>query len=267
MDVKGIKNLAVRISNSSQLAAKNSSAEQRKAVETQAVSSAQIGKLATETEVKVEKRKPSEYSKSQERINQVISSLNVADEAAQEIDKLVKSVSGIVEQVDRPALSDTRKVALNNEAQDLVKEIKKQADVNVLSFQDTPEGVRKVEIAKKIEQTLKALFHDGANSAFGINDIKLDRKESIIQVRTNIAVARERVEHLRSQVTEAKKFVEASLTELDVAQQNAEASEVSIRQVEDALSLATTTGRFISRSPEQATAANKVGPDALRLLD
>jgi hypothetical protein len=218
-------------------------------------------------EIKLDRRTVKDYNRSQKTANQIISVLNVAEEASSELDKLVKSVDGIVKQVDSPNLNQHKKEILSNEAKELVSAIKEQSDLDLSPLSDLGESETKVEIERKLEQSLKALFNEGANNAFGLSEFKLEQKDNIIQVRTSVALAKEKVESLRSKISEAKDQIKSTMAAMDVAIQNSESSQSSLRDVEGALQLATKTSGFLTDNPETAFNVSRVKPEALKLLE
>lgn len=203
------------------------------------------------------------------RANQVIEAVNVASEATDEIDKLVKSIGGIVQQVSQGDVPDTHKQILEKEANDLVGEIKRQAQASTSSGIKPLAGDKiRVEVEQRIGKALDVILPTDANNAFGIGTIKFSRKEAIIQTQTNIATAEQRVEDLRKKVSDVRDQVTSVVTSLDVALQNAEASQASVRDVDAALKLVGSTKLKIGAEPEKALGSfTKLSSRSLELLD
>lgn len=227
--------------------------------------------LTTITDVKVEvsKRKPAESTELRTKANSVINAVNVAEEATAEIEKLVKSVGGIVDQAEKDETNTNRLSILESEAQQLVAEIKKQSQVDFKAKVSTPAAPiadDRFRIEENLERTLQALFQEGATSAFGISDIALNRKENIINVRTSIQLARDRVSELRSKLSEAKEQVETSVVAFEVALENSQSATTSLRDVDEALRLATDTKSVIGKQPETAVNVSKITLNSLDLL-
>lgn len=219
-----------------------------------------------EVEVQINKRNVSEATALRSHANSVINAVNVAERATSEIDKLVKSVDGIVSQVGKQELPESRVSILAGEAKDLVAEIKKQAKVEVKPQLAGNPSDERFKIKKELEESLQTLFTEGAENAFGIEGASFDQKENIINVRASVVVARERVEELRSKLSEAKEQIQSSVVELEVALENSESSSSSLRNVDQALQLATETKSVISQQPDQAVAVSTLSPSALELL-
>ena len=212
--------------------------------------------------------KPVDNGPLRSKINQVISAVNLASEATSEIARLVKSIGGIVEQVEDGKLSEPRAKILEKEANELVKEIRKQASSK------TSEGLKplagdpiRLEVEEKLGKSLDLILPDSAKDAFGLSNITLSKKEAIIQTRVKVEEAEAGVEKLKKAVDETKSRVTKSVTEFDVAIQNKEASQVSVRDLDQALTLASRTSISISVNPEGAlSSVGKLDESVLGLL-
>jgi flagellin-like hook-associated protein FlgL len=206
-------------------------------------------------------------AKSRERANALINVVNFAAEATQGIDDLVRSVSGIADQVGKPETPPARAQVLESEANSLVEEIRKQAN------RPGPDGVRvlagdsvTVDLEEKLGKTLEVLLPDHASDAFGLGTIEFSTKDAVIATRANIEQARQRLEVLKEAVSGARNEVVSSVNQLEVALQNDEAARSSIRDVEGALEVSNTVRSDIKLNPGSALAS--LGPisDAEALL-
>lgn len=203
------------------------------------------------------------------KLNEVIDAVNLASNATADIEKLVKSISGIVEQVDAGNLPANRRGILEDEANQLVSEIKVKAEV------ETEAGVKplggdkiRLELEEKLGKQLEVILPDTARNAFGIGRIGLSQKDAILQTRATVEAARLRLEELRSAVTDGQKQLEHTVNTVDVALQNSEASSVSVRDVDQALRLASDTKSAVSKSPEAAIGSiGRLRASALELLE
>jgi len=264
MDVKEVQNGAKGVAKSQP--ASPTTSRQRDA---QSLTSSKIATTNAEpvTLDVARRNKSNEATELRSRANVVINAINVASEATTEIDKLVKSIDGIVSQASNETISDQRRSILEGEANELVGEIRRRA-------QSSSHGVRplageeiRFEIEEKLGRSLEVILPSGADEAFGIGNISFNPVDSIINVRTAVAVARNRIEELRSAIDEAKVSVENTVVALDVAAQNSEASQASIRDVDEALKVAATTKIGIAANPEGALQSVGDLTSALDLLN
>ncbi len=190
-----------------------------------------------------------ETGESRERANRFISVINFVVDATDEIEKLIKSVDGIVEQADSD-LPEQRVDVLQREANDLVAEIRKKAQSSA------PDGSRplagdKVEL-KEVDKALELLLPDDAKDAFGIGTIEISNKEAILQTRRVVQAANQRVKELQNTVSQAKEQVGNVVAEIEVALANQEASTSTVRDVDKALSVVNELGGRILAKPEEA---------------
>ncbi len=269
MDVKGIKDYSNSSgSNSSQAAQSKESTNVNspKQKELRALASTQAAAVQAEVEVKIESRKANDNTRLRSRANDLINVVNTADEATAEIDKLVKSIDGIVQQASKEDLPEPRRAVLEKEANGLADEIRRKSNVDVSKVAGNADEEIRFEIEQSLGKSLESLFKEGAENAFGISQITFSPKESIINVRTSVAVAKERVEQLRSKVSDAKDQVGTSVAELDVALQNTASAESSLRDIDAALQVATQTKAGISKNPENAVSASRLSQNSLDLL-
>ena len=186
------------------------------------------------------------------KANSIISTINLVQEATAEIGRLVKSIDGIAEQVESGDVSQERREILEAEANDLAAEIKRKAQDSSKSIRPLPADEIRAEIEEKLGRTLDDIIPAEDGSTFEIGEIKLDMRENIVNVRTSVARAQQRIETLQRTVTKAATQVKEIIDAHDVAAQNSEASQVSIRELDDALNLALETGSRISHSPLEA---------------
>ena len=171
-------------------------------------------------------------------MNAVIAVVNVASQATDAIQKIVTSISGIVQQVSQDNTPDNRKEALQNEANSLVEGLKKAVN------SAAPDGTKplagdsvRFKIEERIGKALDVLLPDHSKDAFGIGTINFSTKESIIQTQTSVATAQKQIEELRQAVVKTTQDVKARVDEIDVASQNQEASQSSVRDLDLAIQL------------------------------
>lgn len=206
------------------------------------------------------------------RANQVLNVINVASEAANEIDKLVKGIEGIVGQAEQIVSADqggsARRVpVLENEAKQLVDAIRQQAGA------EAPNGVRplagdkiRLELEEKLGKTLEVLLPEAARSGLGLGEVRLSTKDAIINTRASVEEAKARVQSLRDAIGDTFKEVQNIVASLEVAFQNSEAARASIRDVDEAVKVVSETTSLINKNPQVAIDAAGVSPSSLQLL-
>lgn len=208
---------------------------------------------AEEVEIQITDSTQFQTSDVRGRANQVINLVNVATTATDDIQKLVESIGGIVEQAQAPDLSDSRMAILEKEANQLVDEIRAKA-------QTTESGGIKpllgdsvrFEVEERFGDALEIILPDTARNAFGLGQISLSLKDTIIDTITRVEQAKQQFEELRSSVDKAGVSVRRVVDTFEVALQNSEASKISIRSLDQALSLATNAHQQIGKNPDQA---------------
>ena len=187
------------------------------------------------------------------RANEIINVVNIVSTATDQIETLIDSVGGIVEQAKAPDLSENRLSILQNEANQLVEEIKAKA------HSTESHGIRpllgdaiRFEIEQKYGDALEIILPDTAKDAFGLGHVSISMKDSIISTITRVEQARKQFQELRSSVDTVSTSVRKTVDTLEVALQNSEASKATIRSVDQALTLATSTHGQIGSNPKQA---------------
>lgn len=202
------------------------------------------------------------------RANEIINVVNIVSTATDEIETLIDSVGGIIEQAKTPNLSGNKLSILQNEANQLIEEIKAKA------YSTESHGVRpllgdtvRFEVEQKYGDALEIILPDTAKDAFGLGHINISMKDSIISTLTRVEQAKKQFEALRSSVDTVTTSVRKSVDTLEVALQNSEASKATIRSVDQALTLATSTHSQIGNNPKQALESfSKLNLDSATLL-
>jgi flagellin-like hook-associated protein FlgL len=202
------------------------------------------------------------------RTNDFINIINVTSEATTEIEQLVESISGIVDQVASGNVPEGRTGVLQKEANQLIEEIKSRA-IKTESAGVRPlagENVR-VEIEEKYGYALEIILPDTAKDAFGIGQVSFSMKDAILDTMTRVEKAKVEFKKLKDAVSEVSDKVRKQVDTVEVALQNSEASKSSVRSLDDALSIAETTHKGIGKDKESALASfNKLGFDSLVLV-
>lgn len=259
-----IKDVPGAIQDGSAKAADNSSRFLRRAASALGTSRVEI---RDSKELQTPTRETFSLNADRSKANQAISVVNLAEEATAEIEKLVASIDGIVEQASTPAVPTQRRQVLEREANQLVDEIRKKARV-ATSDGTKPLAGDKLNIpATGGGDQTEIVLPDTAQNAFGIGKISLDQQSTIGQTRAAISRARDQLEKLKGAVKDSKVDLKESVDAIEVALQNTEAAGASIRDVDQALKVAGDTRLGIARNPQGAL--NSVGQlrsDALELL-
>ncbi|MCO6430562.1 MAG: hypothetical protein J5J00_06845 [Deltaproteobacteria bacterium] len=203
------------------------------------------------------------------RINEVINVTNVAADATTQISNLVKSIDGIVEQAKEDNITPQRRAVLEKEANELVDEIKKAAQSSASNGIRPLTGEKiRLEVEERIGRTLEIMLPDEAKDAFGLGNFTFSTKETIISTIANVKEAERSILKLREAVQEASRSVSETASSVEVALQNLEASEATIRDVDAAIKLAGETKIGIGQDPESALeSVGQLDSSALGLLD
>ena len=219
-------------------------------------------------EIKLSEVRPDKKSDQiRNRANSLIGIVNQAKESAADIEQFANSIDGIAVQASDESLSDSRRAVLEQEAQELVKEIENRSNsISSNKIATGSESEIRLEIEEEIGKALDTIFPDVAKDAFGIGEVSFSQKETIVNVRTNIALAKERIDQLRNVVDKATGDLSVAVEELDIASQNEEASRASVRELDKALELVgRATGEMVS-DPSAALDSIKIPQNALDLL-
>ncbi len=210
-----------------------------------------------------------QQNKSRSAVNSIIAIVNVASEAASDINKLVESISGIVEQASETEMPENRRAALEREANQLVNEVKKKVHT------EAPGGIRplagdkvRVEVEEKVRKTLEVVLPDLAQDNLGLGVIRFSPKEAIIDTKVSIETARKRVDQLSQTLEQAKAYVKLSADELEASVSNNGSAAKALRDIDNAFATADGTQVLISADPEKALkSAGDLKQKALTLLD
>jgi hypothetical protein len=201
----------------------------------------------------VNNRAPSAKAQAVRATNEVINTANVAADEVSRIGTLVESIGGIVELANQPSTSPERAGILEQEAQELAGEIQRRAQTPSASGLRPLGGDKiRLELEEGLGRNLEILLPTDAQSAFGLGTIKFPNKEAILDAVEKVAVARQQIESLRGAVDDTVQSLRKTVAELDVADQNAAASQASVRDVDLASNLAKQTGQGITASPISA---------------
>lgn len=199
------------------------------------------------------------------KLNESINYLNLAESSVTKLDSIVSSIQGLAEQVSSSTISTDRIPKLEYEANELIREVEKEINTAVANFSQEDQIRQKVE--DTIGKSLDAILPNAKGSEFNINKIDFSSRESIINVRTNIEIAKDRVNQLKEALNETKSDVSREVARLDIEKTNRQASEASVRDLESALELVSKTVTSINTNPVEALASqSKVNTETASLL-
>ncbi len=264
MDVKDVQN-AKNLDNKAIKNPAQALQKSLKALSAPSVERARVEAVRLELDV----RRSLANAEARARTNDAINVVNVASDATAEIEKLVGSISGIVEQASNPKISESRRKVLEQEANQLVQEIRRKAQVKT-SHGHRPLAGDKISlpIEEKDSKGIDIELPAEAKDAFGLGPIDLSPKDAISQTRSALSKAREQVEKLKDSVNRTQLQVKSTVDALEVALQNNEAAQTSIRDVDEALKVAGDTKVGIARDPGSALqSVGNLQRKALSLLE
>ena len=203
------------------------------------------------------------------KINRAIEATNVASGAVEDLGRILGGIEGIVEQVSSNDLPPQRVAILEKEANNLRDQLVRTADVS------TSDGVKplagdsiRLELEETLGKTLEIILPDSARSAFGIGDVSLSPKDFILDTVARVEEARRSIEQLRGQLDSGISSIRTAVSVLEVASQNVEASQTTVRDVDDALDLARLAKGGIQEDPKDAIGSvgdlTKSAPELLK---
>lgn len=265
MDVKDVQTVKAQIDKSS--TSKGQGATRQRSVSRLTAEKVDLSRTESVSLDVQARSKPTPVQETRKKANSVISSLNLISDTTQEIDQMVQSLAGIAEQAASGKLSDNRIAVLEQEAGDLVREIKKRTELRGPQGENPLGGDPiKLVVEKELGKTLEVILPDTAKDVFGLKDVSLSPAENIIRTRASIEDARQRLESLKNAVDRSKVEVMEIVSAVDVAVQNTEASSASIRDVDAALALSGKLRGSIDSQPTEALQANNFTEASLELL-
>ncbi len=203
------------------------------------------------------------------KVNAAINVTNVAEEATAEVEKLVKSLEGIVEVANDGSTPNERLGILDKEVKELVSAI------GNLTKSKSLDGIKplagdpiRLDLEQKIGRTLEFILPDHSKDAFGLEKITVSKKEAIINTIATVEEGRKRLENLKASLDDASKSIRQVVSETEVALLNRESSEASLRDVDSAIKLANQTKRGIGSNPDRALrSTGDLSAVSLKLLE
>jgi hypothetical protein len=209
--------------------------------------------LKTDVTVRLSKVPPPVSADIRKNLNEAIASINVATDATGSIARYLSSIDGFIEQAQSKQTSPERRKALESEANQLVLEIKRTAkEVSSVARAPIPDDEVRREIEEKLGKTLDALLPEERGDEGGLGPVSFSRKESIIETITNVARARERIEEMRRSMRETSETLKSAVLSYEIAQQNGESAQSTVRDVDAAARLASEMQASIFSDPGAA---------------
>ena len=210
----------------------------------------------------------SSLARARQAANEIVSTINVVADATGEIDRLVKSIDGIVKQASKDDVPPKRLSVLEKEANQIIDAIKRKVDLTSTSHGNPLNGDPiKLDGEPGVAPALNVQLPDHAKNAFGIKKIDFSGQAGIENSKVAVSHAQSQLHELHSKVQDTKKSVHHAVATLDVALQNTEASKATVRDLDAALKLANEAKSHISHQHGEALGSiSRLGQRALDLL-
>lgn len=203
-----------------------------------------------------------------ENFNNALSKLNVAADVTAKVSEYVSGVKGMVELAADPKTPPGRAQILEQEAKALVSEISDiSSNAQVGGIKPLAGDPIVLELENNIGKTLRVLLPTAAKDSFGLKDISFAKADMIIQTRAAVERAARQVDELRQAVERATRDFAKAGVEAEVALQNGESSETSVRDLDEALDLASAAVLNMRGAPAKAVESNSLTPRSLDLLE
>ena len=193
-----------------------------------------------------------------EKANVAVSLTNVTSTATDDIEQMVASINGIVEQASAEQVNDRQLNLLEREANQLVAAIRNRALTTSSNGVNPLLGDKiKLEVEEKLGRTLEFILPDVAANSFGLGELSFTPRDMIIATIAKVNTAQEQVRQLRKAVDEVGVAVKEAVAKLEVTIRNSEAAAATVADVDAALHLAEETKGGITTNPQKAL--NSVG--------
>ncbi|MCB0338023.1 MAG: hypothetical protein KDD53_00395 [Bdellovibrionales bacterium] len=187
-----------------------------------------------------------------DKANRIINEVNLTIQATEDITNIFSSVEGIVVQAGEQETTPERKKVLEKEANSLLEEARKVAQkATDQSGADPANDEVELQIEKELAP-LRKLLPDEAKSSFGISVVDFSTEDAIVNTRIEVERAVRQLKDLSERVNNSSENIRSRLSELEVAAQNSEASQSSIRDVDQALRLGADIAGRIGGDPQNA---------------
>ncbi len=266
MEVNDVSKIKVQSSKAGQASSGNSLQRSLTSLSADKVNVAKTEAVSVQVEAR-QSKDSNETGNARKRANNFISLINGVDSATDELQGLVESLDGIVEQAEASDISESRSTVLEKEANEILGAIRDKSIRRDSSSSDSSSETIRFEAEAELEKTLEVIFKESGDGALSLNKIALSPPENIIKTRASIKEAREQLARLRDAVDTAKSQAKELVDTVEVALQNAEASGTTVRDLDSALKLAGSIDSAISQNPDKAAEASRVNELSAKLLD
>lgn len=204
------------------------------------------------------------------RINHVILNSNSVKETTDNIGSIIESLAGLTELAEKSVNDPGRVSVLQKEAETLAKQL------DNLAPKTTPLNIDEISspvndpVYKKLTQlnnALENLIHDEDKKNIGVNLINFSTAEAIVSTRENVLRAQATLEELIAKNSAISKEINVASIEADIALQNSQAANSSVRDLDSALKLAEDMSNYIkNQSKDTLEAVNTLSSRSLDLL-
>jgi len=200
------------------------------------------------------------------RTNRLASAVNLTSNATKALKELMSSLEEIV---DLATFEQLPSNDLEKKANTILNEITAKIEFTAIVPQPALlDDNARVELEQELGKTLDFIFLEDAKESLGIGSISFASKDAIIDTVYKVRSARERIDSFSESLDYLRNSLGRKLTEREVARQNIEASGTTVRDLEEASTLAEFTKDSIGKNPllalESAGNFAKRAPDLLK---
>lgn len=199
--------------------------------------------------------------------NDIINAINLAADAANEVEGLVRHLDGIIQQVSASDISALHLESLEREARETARALatRRLAPLEV-GISAPLEGPIRSELESSLEKSRQFLDTGRATSEFDIGEINLSTPASIEQTQASISTARRRLDEMRAHLEESRSVLRRVFA-AEVAAENSRAATATIRDLDQAVELAARTGTSLLGNHTAALGAfSKLSDGSLKTL-
>lgn len=203
-------------------------------------------------------------------LNKIISASNSAIEATKVVGGFIDSIAGIVELAESKSQSQERLKTLTNEANELILKLEETEINNTNNLVVNSESDLINQQIINIGETLSNLLpiNNISEKKFGVNLVDFSTLGGIQRAKDNVLKAKEKFDLIQKTTNDASNNLKQVLINLEVAKQNSEASQSSVRDLNEALELADSMSNNIKNNKNDALNSFKeINPKSLDLLN
>ena len=203
------------------------------------------------------------------KANDLISIINLASDATEDIENLVKSLDGIIQQAQKENIPQVRKAKLEQEYNSLVGEIKNKAQTSSYNGVKPLAGDEyKLKLNENDDsESVTIKLPNDANQSFGLTEINFSKPNALKQSGDKINSVKSQIKGLKDEIDNTVTLIKSKLTNIEIADENSESSKSTVRDLDQALEIAGSTNVFIRLDPSKALqSVGKIGEVAKELL-